>query len=238
MQRYFGEIFEGRAILCEDDVFHLIKVMRGRVATEIEVVSNGKVYLCHIEKMKPLIIRVQGEISEDRELKSDVILIMAPIKGDKTALVLQKATELGVREVVLLHTSRTVVNFNHRDLIDKLSRFRKILKEAAEQSQRIHIPTISYLDDIAKLASIRADHKLIAYEQQSGPTSGLNKILKSLKKQERIAIVIGPEGGFAPEEIEVAKSCQYIPVSLGHRILRAETASIYALCVIANALEN
>jgi len=238
MQRYFGQVFEGRAILKEGDAFHLTKVMRCAIGTEIEVVSDSRVYLAKVEKLKPLLLRVVGVQSEDRELPNDVVLIVAPLKGDKTNLVLQKATELGVSEIILLLTSRTIVRFNSKDVAGKLTRFQTILKEAAEQSQRTHIPLISYLDDIAKLNTCSARHKFVAYEQQSGPTGAFNKLLKQIKKRERIAIVIGPEGGFSSEEVDQLKSFGFVPVSLGRRILRAETASIYALSIIANYLEN
>ncbi|HPK67226.1 MAG TPA: 16S rRNA (uracil(1498)-N(3))-methyltransferase [Bacilli bacterium] len=238
MQRYFGQVFEGRAILGEGDAFHLAKVMRCQIGTEIEVVADGHVYLVRVETIKPLFLKVIGTKNETRELPNDVVLVMAPLKGDKINLVLQKATELGVNEIVLLLTSRTIVRFNHKDIIAKLTRFRAILKEAAEQSQRTHIPTISYVDSISKLNSLTAKHKFVAYEQQSGPTGGFNKLIKQIKKRERVAVVIGPEGGFAGEEVDELKNLGFIPVSLGQRILRAETASIYALSVIANFLEN
>lgn len=238
MQRYFGEVMEGRAILSEDDVFHLCRVMRGKIDTELEVVSNGRTYLARIEKLKPLLIKIQKEVKEDNELKSAIILLFAPLKGDRTELVLQKATEIGVAEIVLLNTSRTIVRIRKDDITDKLSRYQKILKEAAEQSRRSHIPLISYIDGLSKVASIKAHHKLIAYEQLSGPTTALIKAVKQIKQGERVALIIGPEGGFSNEEIEEAKDNGFTPVSLGSRILRAETASIYALSVLASIMES
>ena len=126
MQRYFGQVFEGRAILGEGDAFHLAKVMRCQIGTEIEVVADGHVYLVRVETIKPLFLKVIGTKNETRELPNDVVLVMAPLKGDKINLVLQKATELGVNEIVLLLTSRTIVRFNHKDIIAKLTRFRAI----------------------------------------------------------------------------------------------------------------
>ncbi|MDD4154293.1 MAG: RsmE family RNA methyltransferase [Bacilli bacterium] len=238
MQRYFGEVFEGHAILSEGDVFHLTRVMRAKIATEIEVVSDGRVFLGRVEKIKPLFVKIQKEIIEDNELKSDVVLIMAPLKGDKMDLVLQKATELGVFEIVIISTSRCIVHFKKDEVTHKLARFQKIIKEASEQSKRTHIPLISYLNYWNDLSTIRAHHKFIAYEEQSGPSTDFHKYIKQVKKHDRIAIVVGPEGGFTGEEVDRAKTLKYIPVSLGHRILRAETASIYALSVIGNLLEN
>lgn len=238
MQRYFGEVLEGRAILSEDDAFHLCKVMRAKVGMEVEIVCNGRVFLSRVEKAKPLFIKVQKELKENHELPSTIILLFAPLKGDKTELVLQKATELGVSEIVLLNTSRTIVRFRKDDIPDKLIRYQKILKEAAEQSHRSHIPLISYMESMAKLSSIKAHHKMIAYEQLSGATFELLNLAKQVKKDERVALIIGPEGGFSNDEVDDAKESGYVPISLGSRILRAETASIYAVSVLASILEN
>ena len=92
--------------------------------------------------------------------------------------------------------------------------------------------------DFSRIDEIHADLKLIAYEGSKGSSKLLNKKISSLKPGKRIAVIIGPEGGFCEAEVEYAKNNGYIPVGLGNRILRAETASIYALSVIANRLED
>jgi len=237
MQRYFGEIVSGRAILSEGDVFHLTKVMRCQVGTEIQVVSDYRAFLAKVCSVKPLIIKVGKALIESRELKSDVILAIATLKGEKLDFVLQKATELGVHEIVLLDTSRTVAKFKARDIENKLTRYRRILKEASEQSMRTRIPLISGALDFKDIGTIRAHHKLIAYEELSGATASFNRAMQKIEDGQRVAVIIGPEGGFTPEEIDIAKAGGFKCVSLGRRILRAETAAIYALSVIANHLE-
>ena len=238
MQRYFGRIVGREAVLKEDDVFHLTRVMRAKVGEQIEVVNDDVVYLCQISRFKPLTIDVIRRLRENNELPNRIILIASLLKGEKMDLVLQKATELGVDEIVLLETSRTVVKFKKDDRDVKLERFNKILKEAAEQSKRTKIPAIYRLRDISHLKDIDADIKLIAYEEMEGPTTGFLKIVENIKPKQKIAIVIGPEGGFSNKEVYAATECGYRKVSLGRRILRAETASLYALSVIANQLEK
>lgn len=238
MQRYFGQIIMNQVLLGDDDIFHLLKVMRARVGDQIEVVSNEKVFLCQVNKIKPLEIDVVDEIKENHELKNKVILIAAMIKGEKMDLVLQKATELGVSEIILLLTERTIVKVKPAEKDMKLERYRRILKEAAEQCKRTRIPTLYRILRMEDIKDIDAQVKMIAYEEVSGHTGSFNSLVSSIKDKQKVAIVIGPEGGFSTEEIELAMDAGYAPVSLGKRILRAETASFYALSVIANHLER
>lgn len=239
MQRYFGQIISDQVLLGDDDIFHLTKVMRARVGDEIEVVSSEKVFLCKVSKLKPHVeIDVINQIKENHELKNQVILIAALIKGEKMDFVLQKATELGVGEIILLQTERTIVKIKPAEKDLKLERYRRILKEAAEQCKRTKIPMLYRVIDMNQLRDVDAQVKMIAYEEECGATESFNSIIKSIKDKQKVAIIIGPEGGFSPKEVDVAVAAGYKRVSLGKRILRAETASFYALSVISNHLER
>lgn len=239
MQRYFGQIITDQVLLGDDDIFHLTRVMRARVGDEIEVVSNEKVFLCKVSQLKPHIeIDVVKQIKENHELKNHVILIAALIKGEKMDFVLQKATELGVGEIVLLQTERTIVKIKPAEKDLKLERYRRILKEAAEQCKRTKIPMLYRVIDIKQLGDVDAQVKMIAYEEESGATESFNSIIRSIKDKQKVAIVVGPEGGFSEHEVDMAVAAGYKRVSLGKRILRAETASFYALSVISNHLER
>ncbi len=238
MQRYFGSIVEKRVLLERDDVFHLTKVMRARVNEDIEVVADEIPFLCTIKSLKPLEIVVKKQIHEKRELDNNITLICALLKGDKLNFVLQKATELGVYEIVLLSTDRTIVKSKDFDTSKKLERYNRILKEASEQSHRSRIPLMYRLINIDELGKIKGDIKMIAYEEEAGKTDSFFSQIKKINKGDKVSIIIGPEGGFNEEEVETAKKMGYVPVSLGRRILRAETASIYALSVISASLER
>ena len=238
MQRYFGKII-GRQVLLEDnDIFHLTRVMRAKVGEKIEVVNEGVVYLAQINRFKPLEIDVVRGLKENNELPNNIILIAALLKGEKMDLVLQKATELGVSEIVLLQTERTIVKFKKDEKEVKMKRFNLILKEAAEQSRRSIVPHLFRVITLDHLSDIDADVKMIAYEEEAGPTNSFNKIVDAIKPGQKIAVLIGPEGGFAEHEVEIALHHGFKKVSLGKRILRAETAAFYALSVIANRLEK
>ncbi|MCQ2754791.1 MAG: 16S rRNA (uracil(1498)-N(3))-methyltransferase [bacterium] len=238
MQRYFGRICEKQVILENDDVFHLTKVMRARVGEKIEIVDNGEVYQAEVKSLKPLHIALGKHINEKSELPNHVILVASLVKGDHMDLILQKATELGASEIVLLSTERTVVKIKKDDKDVKFARFNKILKEAAEQCKRKKIPYCYRLINISQLKDIKADVKLIAYEDEKGSSASFNKAVQNIKENQTIAIVIGPEGGFTQDEVELAFSLGYKVVGLGRRILRAETAAFYALSVISNFLER
>lgn len=238
MQRYFGRVLSTQVVLDEDDVFHLTHVMRAKAGEQIEVVSDGLVYLAEVKKIRPLTIDVVRKIRENHELPNHVTLIASLIKGEKMDFVLQKATELGVSEIVLLQSERTVVKFKRDDKQVKLQRFNRILKEAAEQSKRSKIPALYRVIDLDHLKDVDAKVKMIAYEGMEGTTTYLNKVISSIKPGQKVAIMVGPEGGFSEHEVHIAENLGYKAVGLGRRILRSETACIYALSVIANYLES
>lgn len=235
MQRYFGAVKQGQISLCEDDIFHLTRVMRAKPGTEIEVVSDGKVLLCKTVSFNPLKIELVRELNENNELPNKVILVASLIKGERMDLVLQKATELGVSEIVLLETERTIVKIKDES---KLNRFRKILKEASEQSKRLVIPTLEKVISINELKEINADVKLLAFEGEKGTSKSFVNQIQNVKPNESIAVVIGPEGGFSEKEVAKMNELGYTSVGLGKRILRAETASFYTLSVIGSILEG
>ena len=238
MQRYFADIIDGYAKLDEDQVFHITRVMRQREGENFELVAHDQLYLMEITSIKPFRAIVKSKIKENNELKNDVVLIAAPLKGDKFDFMIQKATELGVEEIVLLNTVRTVAKISNLSKDFKLDRYRRIIKEAAEQSKRTRLPVLRHCINLNELKMIKADIKLIAYEEEAGYSDSFNKELKKIKAKDRIAIIIGPEGGFEPGVVETAKQNGYVPISLGKRILRAETASLYALSVIGNYLDK
>lgn len=237
-QRYFGAIVGDKIILSTDDVSHCLRVMRMKKGDEIEVVYKNEVNLCRIESTKPFNLSLVSKINEKHELANKIILIVAVLKGEKMDLVLQKATELGVDEIVLLISKRTIQKLNNFRLDNKLERYRKILKEAAEQSKRVKIPNLHQLITFDQLAKIKGDVKMIAYEEASGNTASFIKAIKQINNGDTVVCLIGPEGGFEEEEVNTAINNGYQVVSLGRRILRAETASLYMMSVLACYLER
>ena len=237
MQRYFSNIDNNFFVhFTSNDEHHILHVMRMKKGDEIEVVSNGKVFLCRIDSTNPLQASVIHEIENDVELKEDVTLLFALTKGDKIDLVLQKATELGVKKVALIESERTVVNYEGKDVDKKLARFSKIMKEASEQSHRIIVPELLGIYNLKNLPKeVFSDINYVAYEKDANDISGA---FQGLEKGKSISVLIGPEGGFSEQEINRLVEQGFIRTSLGKRILRAETAAIYALSVIGYLLEK
>lgn len=237
MQRYFGNIINNKAILTDGDIFHISTVMRMKVGDEFEFVSDSKVYLAQVTSFNPFNAQIVKEINENHELKNKVTLAFAPLKGDHFDLVLQKATELGVDSIVIMNTSRTVKVLDKETFVHKKDRYLKILKEASEQSKRNKIPSLDCMS-INDLGRLNATIKLVAYEEMAGDTSSFINELNKIKENDSIIIAIGPEGGFSEKEVSFLNSLGYVNISLGKRILRAETASMYALSVIGAYLEK
>ena len=237
MQRYFATRNKNQIILGDGDVHHLLHVMRARINDEIEAVIEGKLYSGIIKSLNPLNIEINYEIPLDSELPCPVTLFFALAKGDKIEFVIQKATELGVSRIVLVKTERCVTKFSDEDFRRKLERFNKISKEASEQSHRLVIPEIVGVIDIKNIPSdLLADHNLLAYEKEAGQTSSF---LEQVNDKTSYAIMIGPEGGFSNEEVNLLTSKYHFElVSLGKRILRTETAAVYALSVLGCLLEK
>ena len=159
-------------------------------------------------------------------------LIQSLPKGEKIDLILQKCTEVGVSNFLFLETARSIPHVSPEKLPSRLERWRSIVKEAAEQSGRVRLPSVdwavSFDEALKRISSI--DHRLIAWECHEGST--LMSKLPEFKGAKDIALFIGPEGGFTEQEIEKARNAGVTPISLGSRILRTETAAIVGSALI------
>ena len=237
MQRYFAFIDKDYSVhFSSNDEHHILHVMRMKKNDEIEVAHEGKVYLCRIDAINPLQVSVIHEIENDVEIKEDITLLFALTKGDKIDLVLQKATELGVKRVALIASERTVVSYDNKDVDKKLIRFKKIMKEASEQSHRLIVPELLGVFDLKNFPpTLFSELNYVAYEKDANQVESM---FTGLQKGKSITVLIGPEGGFSEQEINQLVSLGFVRTSLGKRILRAETAAIYALSVIGYLLER
>lgn len=236
MQRYFVQGTIDNLIFNEQDAFHIQKVMRFSRGDEIQVVLDGKTYLCVIDASSPLKVHVQEEIIEDSELPHELRLFFPLCRWDKSELVVQKAVEIGATSICFYRAKRSVVKLDDRDFDKKLMRLEAIAKEASEQCHRQRIPEITGVLNIADIKEHMCDVNLLAYELEAGKTNKLADILKSL--QSSISFIVGPEGGFEKEEVNTLVEFGFEKVSLGKRILRVETAAIYGLSVISFNMEK
>lgn len=237
MQRYFAPINNNQVFLSELDAHHLLHVMRNKVNDKIEVVYDKQLFLCEIKSTNPLVIDVVNKIEEHSELDKNVTLFVALLKGDKNEFVMQKATELGVNRIVFVNSKRAVSKLDQASFDKKVERYKLIVKEASEQSHRLYVPTIEGVYDLNKLKKEQlCSLNLLAYEDLHTSSPNIDKI--ELNKNNSVSIFIGPEGGFDTSEVEYLNSLGFKNISLGRRILRAETACVYTLSVISYLLES
>lgn len=216
MFRVFQDSLES---LSEENRHHLLNVVRLNSDEEFEIVSSGKVYrVIYNDGLKIL-----REVENSHETRLGINLYMALIKQDKFELALEKTTEVGVSSITPVIFKRTVVNIKGKE-DKKLLRWQKILESAAKQSKRDIIPTINNPE---KLENIDFKGTLIV-PYEGAENLYIDDVLKGIKDIEEISILIGPEGGFENSEIEYLKTLGCKIVTLGTRILRAETAAIVA----------
>lgn len=237
MQQYFvKEIINNFAVLDEEAKHHLKNVMRTKPGKICRVVDqNNQAYFA---KCKYIEQDVQLEIisvdDKSNEMNCSITLCIGLIKKDKWDFVLQKATELGVSKIVPFNSSRTIVKVDSNKLANKQKRWKKIILEASEQCKRTNVPEIIAPVSINDLKEYQSSINLLAYEDVK--YSG-QKIRDIVKKQQDITLVIGPEGGFSEKEVELLTQSNFTCVTLGKRILRAETAVCYALSAIDALVE-
>lgn len=230
MQRYFAkEKKEDTFILEPLDYHHIKNVMRMKEKEKIEVVIDGILYLACVQNIdEDLSISLLQKIEEIQPEKVKKCLCIPYLKEQKMDLILQKATELGVDEIVLVPLKRSVIKIKDKEQ-KKLERWNRILKEAAEQSKRLCIPKLIPLKAISALEE-RRGAKIFCSTQRE--CQSLKKVVKTLSSCDTINMVIGPEGGFTKEEEEKMMKMGFLPASLGRQILRTETVPLYLLSVI------
>ena len=237
MQRYFTSFKDEKNItISNDDIFHIVKVMRMKINDQFEINNDGDIYLAQINSLAPFSFKIIKKIDENHELKTKITLLYCLPKGDKIDLVLQKATELGVNQIVLVNSSRCIAKINNENKKKKLARFNKIIKEATEQCKRNNLPALKDVIKFNEISNYQSDLNLIAYENSKMSNQELKDLLRNFKGN-TVTILIGAEGGFSKEEVEYALKNNFISISLGNRILRSETSVFNLLSILGYELE-
>ena len=246
MQRYFvkGIVSETTHSLefSKEQIHQLKKVMRMKVEEQFEIVDeNSTLAIVELVCLEPFEVRVIKTLNQKVELPVFTAIAVGLSKGDKLDWIVQKATELGVHEIIPIEMSRNVVKWNKDKASKKTERLQKIAEEASEQSHRLKVPFVSEVMTIDSLIEYTKPYhqKLIAYEEavKEGETVQLVKSLQALKEGEKIVFVFGPEGGIDEKEVDKLQMNEFHTCSLGPRILRAETAPLYALSALSYQCE-
>ena len=227
MQRYFSkEKKDNTFILSDNDLYHIKVVMHMMENEHIEVVYNEHVYLCCIHYVNSNVnINIIEELKIDLKKEPYIVLIMPFLKEAKMDLILQKATELGVNEIVLTEFERSIVKIDEKKKEAKLIRWSRIMKEASEQSKRVNIPNISILSKL----DVYAFDGLKILCSTNETSNNIKNTLKNYSNYAKILIVIGPEGGISLKEEEEYVRHGYVKTTLGNQILRVETVPLFVL---------
>ena len=232
------EIEENKIEISGEEVKH-IQVLRFNIGDEIHINE----YICKITDITKKSIRADiiSLAKEKGVPRNNLVLFQALLKSDKMEYVVQKSVELGITSFVPITTKNIVVKLDSKDRIKKQDRWNKISKEASKQCDRTDIVNVQSVMEFKEIESefSKLDAVFFAYEQE---ISSLRKAIEAVKQKgnlkKNIGILIGAEGGFTKEEAEILSSIKNVyPVSLGERILRAETASLNLISIINYELE-
>lgn len=241
MQRYFTEkkLITGEVYVSDADTHHMKNVMRFREGQAFHMVDGTHTaFLCKVADVDDAIhFEVMAEVEESPELPVRTSIFCPLLKGEKFEWMIQKSTELGAHDFNIFEAARSIVKLDAKKRAKRLERYEKVIREAGEQSRRNLIPHIKFAESLKNIDFGKFDAVLFAYEGNvNNPAKSMNQVLESLKPDSRIAFVFGPEGGFSDDEAALME--QYHSVRLGARILRAETAPLYALSAISYKFEQ
>ena len=248
MYQFFVEpgqinINEKSVIIIGGDVNHIKNVLRMKAGEELNVSNgqDGREYRCSIAALEEdrIVCELRFVKEDNVELPAKVYLFQGLPKADKMELIIQKAVELGVSGVIPVAAKRCVVKLDEKKAAAKLVRWQGIAEAAAKQSKRAVVPEISCVMSFSRAVEKATDMdvRIIPYELAQGMEK-TREIISSLKPGQKVAVFIGPEGGFEDSEIRTAMENGIEPITLGKRILRTETAGMTVLSWIMYQLEE
>ena len=244
MHRFFvppTQIEDGRVVLTVDASRQLSRVLRARPGDSIIALDDsGYEYAVTLDMVSQR--HTTGVVTDrymgEAEPRISIVLYQGLMKADRFEYVLQKGTELGISRFVPIISERTVA----RGVITaaRLERWRRIIREAAEQAGRSRLPSIDDAVDFAEACSGITEPAIIGWEceRDTGIRGTLLRQKSDIESAQSIAIVIGSEGGLTDDEVAHAIACGIAPVSMGKRIFRAETAGIIAAAAVLYEMDE
>ena len=245
MHRFFVDNcsdIKDNIIIDGSDVNHIKNVLRLRCGEHILVSNgNGMDYECSVVEIDTdtVTAKVLDVFKNAAELPVNITLFQGMPKQDKLELIIQKSVELGVREIVPVITKRSVVKIDEKKAGKKIERYNSIAESAGKQSGRGIIPEVKEFMTFKQAIEYAKtlEMNIIPYEEAEGMAYS-REVIKDIKNHKSLGIFIGPEGGFAKEEVELAMSMGAKCITLGNRILRTETAGLAVLSIIMFEIDN
>ena len=229
---------DGMLVLSGESFHHIVQVLRLRVRDEFSVYFRGDTteYRYGIEKIgtEDAQCRLRFSKPADVELPCHITVLQGLPKADKMETVIQKSVELGASRIVPVVCSRSIVRLDERKADTRTRRWAKIAEAAAEQSRRAICPEVCALHTVSEALDLcrDAEMKLMPYElagEQGASMHGTRELIRGIRPGVRVVVFVGPEGGFTPEEVAQAQAAGFLPITLGPRILRTETAAMTVL---------
>lgn len=225
------------------DVNHIANVLRLKIDDEIQVCNEEKGFNYNTRIIEINKEVVKCNIIEVRESKSEanvhINILQGLPKAEKMELIIQKCTELGVKEITPVEMERCIVKLDGKSEGKKIERWQKIAEVAAKQSGRDKIPKINNVINIKNVCNFLTNYDIVLVPYENEKNITLKEVLEKLPKRDlKIAIIIGPEGGFEEKEIQMLEQNNYKIVTLGNRILRTETVAIAMTSVILYELAD
>ena len=245
MDRFFVEkknvnLENSTCIIEGEDVKHISKVLRCRVGEELEICDNdNNEYICEITSIdkSEVQLNIIDKVDIKRESDLKIKVYQGLPKGPKMEMILQKLTEVGVDEIILVQTKRTVVKVEDKKEDKKIERWERIIYEAAKQSKRGKIPKLRGILSFKEALSDMGKNDLNIAPYENERTKSIKQAIKG-QDINNIGIFVGPEGGFEDTEINAIEEIGGQSVSLGPRILRTETASLVASSIVLYELSD
>ncbi|MCI5679043.1 MAG: 16S rRNA (uracil(1498)-N(3))-methyltransferase [Bacteroidales bacterium] len=241
MPKFFfnkNDISRGQVQLFGEDEKHIKTVLRAREGEELTLCDGeGMDYQCRIASLeRGVLLDILSKVVCETEPRTKITLYQGLPKADKMELIIQKCVELGVDRIVAVSTERAIVKLDKKES-KKLERWQKIAEAAAKQSGRGKIPEIGqqvlkFKEAVAEAKEL--DGAIIPYEKEQ--ETGIRQFVQGFRG-ESIGVFIGPEGGFAEEEIALAQENGITPITLGKRILRTETAGMTTAAILLYELD-
>ena len=219
----------GKILIKEkSDCNHIQNVYRLNVGDKLRIVDGEYEYFTQIIEIskKEVAVKILEKNEDSYSLNINIDVAMGILKNDKMNLAIQKLTEIGVKSIIPLKTERVVVRIN-----EKKEKWDTVARETLKQCRGVKFTEILPVKKLAEIDYKKYDKIIFAYEN-SNKSKSLSEIIK--QKDKNILYIIGPEGGIAQEEVDFLKNNKAIEISLGKRILRAETAAIVVCGIIAN----
>ena len=245
MQRFFVEPHQidsekHEIHITGSDVNHIRNVLRMKKGEELWISDKEKEYHCVIDSTEEeVLLHILYVQEPDSELPNKIYLFQGLPKSDKMELIIQKAVELGAYSVVPVSTRRCVVKLDNKKAEKKVARWQQIAESAAKQSKRMLVPEVHSVMTLKEALAFakELDVLFIPYELAKGMKE-TKELIRAIEPGKSIGVFIGPEGGFEEEEVAAAMEAGAKPITLGHRILRTETAGLAVLSVLMFQLED